>query len=107
MRLIDNAGLSKNSHQFKSQFNSGISSPVFSLIFFCLRPLVELYKLSLEKVQKRELMPKNAEKLKIFMRFVEIFNTPRFEKNCRETVLEKNRFKSLFLWKKTLKTTFF
>ena len=47
-------------------------------------------------------------KIEIFMRFVEIFNTPRFERNCRETVLEKkiglNRY---FYEKKTLKTTFF
>ena len=41
-------------------------------------------------------MPKKAEKLKFLMRFVEIFNIPRFERNFRETVLEKNRFKSLF-----------
>ena len=66
-----------------------------------------MYKLSHEKVQERELMPKNAEKLKFFMRFVEIFNTPRFERNCRETVLEKNRFNSVFLWKKNIKNDVF
>ena len=67
--------------------------------YFCLRTRVELYKLSHEKVQKRELMPKKAEKLKFLMRFVEIFNTPRFERNFRETILEKNWFKSIFLLK--------
>ena len=34
--------------------------------YFCLRPRVELYKLSHEKVQKRELMPKNNKKIEIF-----------------------------------------
>ena len=37
---------------------------------------------------------------------VEIFNTPRFKRNCREMVLEKNWFKLLFLWKNTLKRRF-
>ena len=78
----------------------------FFIEIFCLGPRVELYKLSHEKVQKRELMPKNDEKLKFLMRFVEILNTPRFERNCRETVLEKNDLNCFFCKKKTFKKTF-
>ena len=107
MRWIDKAEFSNKSHHFKSQFNSGISSPVFSLIFFCLKLRVELYKLSHEKVQKRELMPKKAEQLKFLMRFVEIFNTPRFERIFRETVLKKIDLNRYFYWKKNIENDVF
>ena len=40
------------------------------------------------------------------MRFVEIFNTPRFERNCRETVLEKIGLNRYFYEKKHLKCRF-
>ena len=51
-------------------------------------------------------MPKNAEKFKFLMGFVEIFNTLRFERNCRETALEKID-KNRYFYGKKLKTTFF
>ena len=76
----------KNSHQFKSRFNSGIRR--FFYWHFCLRPRVELYKVLHEIVPKRELMPKNAEKLKFLMRFVEIFNK-YFTPLVLEEIVEK------------------
>ena len=95
MRLIDNSGLSKISHQFKSQFNSGKAG--FFIDIFCLRPPVELYKLSHEKVQKRELMPKNAKKLKFLCVLLKYLTPLVLKEIVEKRYWKKNRFKSLFL----------
>ena len=104
-------GCQKISHQLKSRFNSGIKIAGFLIDNFCLRRRVELYKLSHEKVQKRELLPKYAGTLKFLMRFVEIFDkyfTPRVLKETVEKQLwRKIDVNSDFFEKKTLKATFF
>ena len=104
-------GCQKNSRQFKSRFNSGIKFAGFLSDIFCLRRRVELYKLSHEKVQKRELLPKYAGKLKFLMRFVEIFDKYFKPRVLKETV-EKRLWRKIdvtsdFYEKKTLKATFF
>ena len=79
-------GCQKNSHQFNRDLIRQLIRRFF-IDIFCLGRRVELYKLSHEKVQKRELLPKFAEKLKFLMRFVEIFDkyfTPRVLKEIVE-----------------------
>ena len=68
--------------------------------------------MSHEKVQKRELMPKNAEKLKFLMRCVEIFNIPVLKEIVEKLFLKKFDLNCYFYGKKIkndvfLERTFF